>query len=173
MIIAQASLQIFNQLSALAGQLSATQYAQSLPLLGKSSIGQHVRHVLEFYQCLQQATTGHEAALVVNYDARQHNSLLEQKGQALTCLQSLEQWLQSPLPAAALTLEVCYGTEAPEQARAASSLHRELAYCVEHAIHHMAIVKIACRQYFPEVQLAADFGVASSTIRYQNRLAAK
>jgi len=52
-----------------------------------------------------------------------------------------------------------------------SSYFRELQYNIEHAIHHMAIIKIAIGACFTEVELPANFGVAYSTVRYQKQLA--
>jgi len=43
---------------------------------------------------------------------------------------------------------------------------RELAYNIEHAIHHMAIIKIGINEVSPYILLPSAFGVASSTIRH-------
>ncbi len=48
-----------------------------------------------------------------------------------------------------------------------SSFHREVAYNIEHAIHHMALLKVAVNQTLHYIQLPENFGVASSTVRYQ------
>jgi hypothetical protein len=52
-----------------------------------------------------------------------------------------------------------------------TNLHRELAYNIEHAIHHMAIMKIGINEVAPYVRLEENFGVAPSTVRYKNQLA--
>jgi hypothetical protein len=44
---------------------------------------------------------------------------------------------------------------------------RELTYNIEHAVHHMAIIKIGIREVANYVTLPADFGIAASTIRYK------
>ena len=64
-------------------------------------------------------------------------------------------------------LEVSYAKTDTESVKIKSSLERELAYNIEHAIHHMAIIKIAIQTVFPNVKLAENFGVAYSTVRYQ------
>ena len=64
-------------------------------------------------------------------------------------------------------LEVSYGKTDKDSVKIKSSLERELAYNIEHAIHHMAIIKIAVQTVFPKVKLADNFGVAFSTVRYQ------
>ena len=48
-----------------------------------------------------------------------------------------------------------------------TTLYRELQYNVEHAVHHMAIIKIALINNFGDVEIPASFGIAHSTIKYQ------
>ena len=49
----------------------------------------------------------------------------------------------------------------------ATSLNRELTYNNEHAIHHMAILRIALMQESMNVSISENFGVANSTIKYR------
>ncbi|TAG65626.1 MAG: DinB family protein, partial [Runella slithyformis] len=51
-----------------------------------------------------------------------------------------------------------------------TTLSRELVYIAEHAIHHLAILKIALRAHFPDIALPVHFGVAYSTVQYQNSI---
>jgi hypothetical protein len=51
----------------------------------------------------------------------------------------------------------------------ATTFYRELAYNLEHTIHHLAIIKMAVMNHFPTLQLDNNFGVAYSTIQYQNQ----
>ena len=55
-------------------QLEQDQYSKPLSLLSDATIGQHVRHILELYQCLLYA----EHSRVVNYDNRERNLQLDQ-----------------------------------------------------------------------------------------------
>jgi hypothetical protein len=58
-----------------------------------------------------------------------------------------------------------YAPDAPELT-VKSSYHREIVYNLEHAIHHMAIIKIGISQS-TNVTLPDDFGVAPATIRHR------
>ena len=49
----------------------------------------------------------------------------------------------------------------------ATNVERELIYNIEHAIHHMALIKVGLKTLRPEVVVSSSFGVASSTIRYE------
>ena len=53
--------------------MSDAVYATPLNVLSDSSIGQHVRHVLEFYLCLLHA----QDSGIFNYDARQRDLELQ------------------------------------------------------------------------------------------------
>ena len=47
-----------------------------------------------------------------------------------------------------------------------SSYSREILYAIEHAVHHMAILKIGVNLEFKKVTVPPNFGVAESTVRY-------
>ena len=42
----------------------------------------------------------------------------------------------------------------------------ELVYNIEHAVHHMAIIRIAVQHEFPDLALDDEFGYATSTLKY-------
>jgi hypothetical protein len=48
-----------------------------------------------------------------------------------------------------------------------TSLFREYHYAVEHAIHHMAIIKMGVKQVFPDVRIDRGISVLLHTLRYQ------
>jgi uncharacterized damage-inducible protein DinB len=144
-------------------QLAPKQYASKLPILFESSIGMHVRHILEFYQCfLVGVETG-----IINYDHRKRDIELQNDtvfakeilSKLIRSLESLKIGTQLLLISAQDHTDRCF--EIP------SHTDRELTYLIEHAIHHMAIIKMAVSEHFPEVQLPEHFGVAYSTIKYK------
>jgi len=53
-----------------------------------------------------------------------------------------------------------------------SNIKRELVYNLEHAIHHMAIIRIGVINIAPEIELSEGFGIAPSTIKYYKSLKA-
>jgi hypothetical protein len=62
-----------NEVRSFVESLSDEQYKIPLDILSGSSIGQHVRHILEFYVCLIRA----RAIGVVCYDERERNPKIE------------------------------------------------------------------------------------------------
>lgn len=155
---------VLQQLKDVTQQLTEHQFTQPLNSLGKASLGQHLRHTLEFFQCLQ---AGSENGWV-NYDNRQHNKELENnKALAIMLMDELQFHISQQNNNSSIRLEVSYGLQEVESEVVQTNYARELVYNIEHAIHHMAIFKIGLREVAPEIILPADFGVASSTLRYQ------
>ncbi len=158
------AIHTLKQLSNLLTQLDEALYKKSLDIFSSSSFGNHIRHILEFFQCLlNQYPEGK-----VNYDLRQRNSLLETAPcHAISIIEELCHQLSIIETKTSLTLETCYQTKGDQFIEAGTSIERELIYNIEHAIHHMAIIKIGIKVYAPDIELPEDFGVAPSTIKYQ------
>jgi uncharacterized damage-inducible protein DinB len=164
MHLTQACCHILTQLTNMVNQLSTTDFVKPVESLGNSTIGQHLRHTVEFFICLQQ---GSEKG-IINYDKRLHDKLIEtDKPIAVDTLKKISDYIRSQPGDQALTLEVGYDLTQEKFITIATTLRRELVYNIEHAVHHMAIMKIGIREAAPYVTLPADFGVAASTIRYQ------
>ena len=155
---------IIDQIIDLTSQLNDAEYAAELELLNGNTIGKHVRHVVEFFDLLVSGIENNR----VNYDKRKHEPLYETSTEAtLNLLKKLKAQI-SRIPAdRSLILEVSYADKDQDYVQIKSSLEREIAYNIEHAIHHMAIIKIAMNTVFPQVKLADNFGIAYSTVRYQ------
>ncbi len=134
-------------------------YSQPLGLLDEVSLGDHCRHILEFYQCLLEGESNK-----VNYDERiRSTSLAQDKAYALCLIKEFQQRIeQCDLDQIIFLSQTLEG----ESFKIESNLKRELLYTLEHSIHHLAIMKIAIQQCFPEIKLMNHFGVAYSTIDY-------
>ena len=157
------SNKIFDQLIQLLEQLKSSEYAAKLALLEGNSVGKHVRHIIEFVEILIEGYMSGK----VNYDKRKHSTVFEQDINAsMDKIHGLRDSVASIELGKKLILEVSYQKDA-ENVHVESSVDRELAYNIEHAIHHMAIIKIAIQTAFPYVNMPDNFGVAYSTVRYQ------
>jgi uncharacterized damage-inducible protein DinB len=162
-----ASHELLEQLKACLSQFKSQEYSTSLSIFSGSSIGQHTRHILEFYQCLlQQVDEG-----IINYDLRKRNLSIETDLEiVLEAITDLQQ--QLPL----LTLDnkvILQGTLGGEMNTVASSVSRELLYVIEHSVHHMAILKMGIVNAFPHIKLSTNFGIAESTIKYHKQQCAQ
>lgn len=144
--------------------LSQEQYSRKLEILSNASIGQHVRHILEFYQCLFKG----EQTKEVNYDDRQRDLKLETDVYfASTTIDAIINSLLDIKKDFPVTFVADYSSiegEKPELIQ--SSFYRELAYNLEHSIHHQALIKVAITEMKIAFLVKENFGYAPSTIRH-------
>jgi hypothetical protein len=164
MTLIQACVHILSQLNDLVSQITQDDYAKPSEALGKSTIGQHLRHTLEFFVCFEK---GFEEG-VINYDKRAHDKLIERdKFLAIAALNRITTFIQSLNENKQLKLEVGYDVTHEEFICIDTNATRELVYNIEHAVHHMAIMKIGIREIAPYIKLPFDFGIAASTVRHK------
>ena len=150
-------------------QVEDRDFSKPSEALSKSTIGQHTRHTLEFFICLEEGF----AKGVVNYDKRAHDKLIESdKFIALNAINRIRDFVMAQKTDMPLKLEVGYDRDNDNCVTIETNYLRELTYNIEHAVHHMAIMKIGIREVAPYVILPADFGIAVSTIRHKESVEA-
>ncbi len=129
-----------------------------------ASLGAHYRHVLDHFLCLLGGLqTGR-----IDYDQRRRSPEIENSEvEALFVTEELIRQFRD-LPAdilqrdCAVIYSVDYG-ESDAQA-VGSNVAREIMFCVGHAIHHYAILKLLAARM--SVTLPYEFGVAPSTLKH-------
>lgn len=164
MQLKSACLIILNQLTDVVNALDEKDFCRPSETLSKSTVGQHLRHTVEFFICLQQ---GFEKG-IVNYDKREHDKLIESdKFIALAAIERIKEFVSDQSTDQVLQLEVGYDRDSDDCVTISTNYLRELTYNIEHAVHHMAIMKIGIREVAGYVKLPADFGIAVSTLRYK------
>ncbi|MBU6340597.1 MAG: hypothetical protein KGS48_03805 [Bacteroidetes bacterium] len=159
MQVTEAIRDIVRQINELLYQFDSDSYARPLPAFDGGTIGQHFRHILEFFQRLEHA----KDAPWVDYAARNRNPLYETDAQLTAA--AFENFatqlhlfnIQNPILIKAEFLDA----DRPEFD---SSMGRELLFAYDHAIHHLAIIKIGLRMYFPEISIENTLGVSPSTL---------
>lgn len=157
---------ILDQLGSMLTQIRDEDYSRGSVALSGSSIGQHLRHTLEFFVCLEN---GYEKG-VINYDKRSHDKTIEtDKTVACVAIERIYTFLATVDLDKHLRLEVNYNIDQDETETLNTTGKRELVYNIEHAVHHMALIKIGIRELAPYVELNKEFGVAASTIRYHEK----
>ena len=165
MHLQQAVNNVFVQLSETIRQLSPSQYAQHCHNLSNNTIGQHVRHVIELFQCLENGYT--ESS--VNYEKRKRDVAIEtDKELALQLLQRIHSNLDRPDKA--LVLHASYDELSGEPISISTNYFREVAYNLEHTIHHMALIRVGIKEV-ADISLPDEFGVASSTVKHRKECA--
>ncbi|MFM9908660.1 MAG: hypothetical protein ACKVOW_04905 [Chitinophagaceae bacterium] len=156
---------VFVQLSASLADLSQEEYIQPSKTLFNNTIGQHVRHIIELFQCLE---SGYETG-IVNYEKRKRDMVIEgSKQTALELLHKIHESLDRQNKE--LVLEATYDEHSGETIKLATNYFREIAYNLEHTIHHMALIRVGVNE-ISSIQLPAEFGVATSTVKHRNQCA--
>lgn len=165
MQLQQAVNNVFVQLAETLKQLSQQQYAQPCKNLSNNTIGQHVRHIIELFQCLEN---GYEAG-IVNYEKRKRDKAIENDmAFAVSLLKTTHEGLNREDKD--LILEATYDDHSGEPIRIPTNFNREVAYNLEHTIHHMALIRVGINE-ISGINLPKDFGVASSTVKHREQCA--
>jgi len=129
-----------------------------------ASIGAHVRHILERFQCfLAGLPEG-----CVDYDDRSRDRTLEKNPQAAafalaTILRRMGDLSVDSRP---LQIRESVSSEAPA-GEADSTVKRELLSLISHTTHHLAMIAMVARSLGYE--LDDDFGKAASTIIFEQQ----
>lgn len=169
MQLSQATFSVLDQVEFVISQMKEDDYTKPVDVFNNSTIGQHFRHTLEFFQCLMDGYNNG----IVSYDKRNHDKSIEtDKNLALSFIEESKDFISKCDMQRPLKLEVNYNLEDKDNIIVDSNMAREVTYNIEHAIHHMAIIKIGLQALCPYVELPYGFGVAISTLRFHNRLEA-
>lgn len=165
MLLIQPIQHVFVQLSDILNQLSDAEYVQPSKTLLNATIGQHVRHIIELFQCLEN---GYENG-TVNYEKRKRDYQIETNRElAAGLLKDIYSNLEKPNKE--IVLEATDYCDSMEPVTIPSNYYRELAYNLEHTIHHMALIRVGVNEV-SSIELPEEFGVAYSTMKYRQQCA--
>lgn len=165
MILKQPIKHVFVQLSESLKQITDAEYTQPSKILFNATIGQHVRHVIELFLCLEK---GYDEG-TVNYEKRKRDYNIEtSKAFAIDLLKNIYHRLERPN--VDIVLEAEDYTDTTEVVAVPSNYYRELAYNLEHTIHHMALIRVGINEV-STITLPDEFGVAYSTLKYRQSCA--
>jgi hypothetical protein len=152
---------VFNQLSDSLQQLSNEEYTRQCSTLFKATIGQHVRHIIELFICLEHGYNNR----IINYEKRKRDYTIESnKEVAIGLLQQIPE--QFHICDKNLLLEASYDELSDDTILISTNYFRELVYNLEHTVHHMALIRVGINEV-SAVKVPEEFGVASSTIKYK------
>ena len=144
--------------------LTNEQYLQPIKVLSQSTIGQHTRHILEFFIELNK---GYESGMV-DYDKRIRNHAIESdKFFAINTIKEIIAGIEKP--DREILLSVAFGDESCAS-QVFTNYFRELVYNLEHTVHHMALIRIGV-EAISIIEIPVEFGVAASTLKYRKACA--
>lgn len=148
--------------------LDDDQYVSCPMPLMQSSIGQHMRHVLDLWMALLPAIKDSSVG-TVDYDLRRRGHAVESdRILALKELRllvgELDVFRSSPYLGRDLIVVSEVGLNETLRAEVSSNLTRELVFVASHASHHYALMRVIAKSL--GLELPADFGVAAATRSY-------
>ena len=147
--------------------LRADEYSKPLPILLGASLGQHFRHIAENYLLLLNRSGSQ-----INYNLRARKESWEKNPDEMRqILFEIREQIESIEHDTPIQWSGSLSVTNEYLSTASSSLFRELAYNLEHCVHHMAIIRIAWSQLRPLEPIDPTFGMAAATIRHHNQRA--
>lgn len=145
-----------------------SQYLLSDQPLFKSSIGAHVRHVLDHYQALIDGLTDGPSLGHVNYDARIREESVEiYRDIAITRLNAMIALIEQvdDYDASLLVSMDVGAPDATDVIPQRSTVGRELTFLHSHHIHHEALIAFILRVLNITIT-DNDIGLAPSTLKH-------
>lgn len=136
-------------------------YTSKLDIFEDRTIGEHTRHIIELFQQLDHSYENGR----LNYDERERNTKIQENiFFAIDCLKNLISSLKTSDKKLKLK-----GVLLGENQEIETSYYRELAFNIDHCVHHHAIIKIGLKSLGSSV--GRDFGYAASTKAYEKQCA--
>ncbi len=156
-----------NSIKKLLEDVSDDTYVRPSSLLSNSSIGQHTRHILEFFFCF---LNGLDNDTAVNYDARKRSMEIEtDKNHSIKKIEELLEVFKTEIHSRKIIVNYNESNDEANTSSMDSTSQRELIYCLDHSIHHQAMIKVALKEFQLEQVIDKDFGLAYSTIRNRDQ----
>jgi len=149
------------ELEAVLLQITGEIYTMPATHLFGATIGQHVRHIIELFKCLE---AGYETG-ELNYDKRKRDLRIETE--VLFAIQLMHE-ITEGIKTCNKDLTLYTGVDA--EGAIHTNYMRELYYNLEHTIHHMALIRVGIGE-LSTLQVPANFGLAPSTIQYRKACA--
>lgn len=156
-------IQLIEQLKSLSNLLillNDRQYTQANDFLGNASIGGHTRHIIELLKC---ATDGYQSGKVDYLNRVRNLSLETDRSLATQELENLQSQIIKKDKALRLAVEI---GEIDSPGFVNTTYFRELVYNTEHAIHHLALIRVGLREMKLDI-VGEEFGIAHSTLKYR------
>lgn len=159
-----ANMRALSQLQKTLQDMKDYTYTQA-PAKGFSPIGGHVRHVIEFYQEFLNAEQN-AFAKGLSYDRRQRNLNLETSRNAAiseisTLIKRLKNLASGDQP---IAISMTIDPENENLCDMITTPDRELFHLLDHATHHMALIKMTAAQLGNPCD--ENFGMANATLAH-------
>jgi len=164
----QAVETMIDQIIHLLDQIPVNDFNRSLDVYEDATLGKHFRHVYEFFDCLvDQCNCGE-----LDYGKRKReqsieNSPLVARDHFVTLLDRITQLQEEQK----IKVYTDFTDEDGSRHAVDTTVGREIMYAYDHAVHHLAIVRIGLASLSPTIEFDTTLGVAASTVQHQYKIA--
>ena len=160
MPLRNATLEVLEQVQQLI-RLSERVYSQQ-HAVAMSPIGTHIRHIIDHLWAFQEGTK----TACIDYNSRHRETILENDPLlAEKAVMLFSQWLsEANLDTKSLTVISEISVSQCESTLMKSNINRELAYLINHTLHHIAYAKLLAKTL--GIDVPDHLGVAPATASY-------
>ena len=158
---------IIEQIINLVEQIPSEDYNRSLAVYENATLGKHFRHIYEFFDCiLEQCDCGE-----LDYSQRKREASIENSASvAKEHFISLLDRMNCLDENQSLQVYTDFSDDGVRHA-VSTSVGREIMYAYDHAVHHLAIVRIGVQSLSADITMDSTLGIAASTIKHDYKLA--
>ena len=157
------SLESIDQMITFITDLNDAEYQYSAAPWFDSSIGQHLRHIVDLFLALKDRTDTEN----INYDIRRRGAAIETvRKVGLAELSDIRKWMTS-ITAIDINQEISVSTEVALSSQQTetfvSSFGRELCFASSHLTHHLAIMAVIAKMAGKKVDPTLGLAPATAT----------
>jgi hypothetical protein len=171
-LLGNAARSILSQQAFILETISDDDYVKHHPFYLGSSVGGHVRHVLDHWSKLMNHDYAISSTDAIDYDSRERNTEIETNrlvalGINEKILHQLDSALQHRRPETPLQVMFLGDSKSGIRYTVDTTFGRELSFVSHHATHHLSTIKLLM-QTMSYDSLPTTIGMAHSTIQYWN-----
>ena len=143
-------------------------YSKPLDIFNQSTFGKHFRHIYDFFFCLSNQCQYKE----VDYAARNRESKIESDREyVIKSFASIKDLIGKLNEDEEISVYADFELSDGDRPKVKTTIGRELMYAYDHAVHHLAIIKIGLKSLDPSIPIDETLGVAASTTQHHYELA--
>lgn len=160
-LLLDATLEVLQQVKKLIDSCETEAYARPCEY-SMSSVGQHIRHILDHFLVFQQGLDDG----CINYNLRSRGNIVESNPQAaLQKIAALREWFKDvDLQNRSIQVISEISVSQINDMNLHSNIQRELIYIINHTIHHIAYASLVANHLCQKVDV--NLGIAPATATY-------
>lgn len=159
------AIRLIDDMLQILSKIEERDYNLALEVYNQSTLGKHFRHIYDFFNCLIIQAANPE----IDYCFRSRDPKIEEDIHfAKEAFTQLKYKLTDLDESRQIRVHADFEIGDGERPVVSTTLGREIMYAYDHAVHHLAIVKIGLKVLYPDQKINESLGVAASTIRHQH-----